>query len=265
MKQILLYSLSLTACFSAFSQEEQIRSVNHSTLYGTGIAGVYDTYLSPIRYKGIEIRLLDESNRMSKYCGGNKLSIQSRIDIAASLLKNPSGTATEYTAFADWSWGYFYRFHVTEKFRLLAGGLTGLAGGVVYNPRNGNNPVSLKANLALSLSGMAIYRTNLWQQPITMRLQVSTPVAGMAFSPQYGQSYYEIFGLGNYDNILYFSSWKNTFACKTLLSVDIPLNRFTIRIAYLHNMHFNSINGLTSELFSSSFLIGLSTELVKIN
>lgn len=52
------------------------RFVTRATMYGVGYTNVYDTYLSPQEYKGIDFRISRESMRMTKWMNGN-ISLQS--------------------------------------------------------------------------------------------------------------------------------------------------------------------------------------------
>ena len=60
--------LILCACWAAFSlhaQEDSLRATRYimrSVLYGAGMSNVLDTYLSPLEYKGPEIRILREKH-----------------------------------------------------------------------------------------------------------------------------------------------------------------------------------------------------------
>ncbi len=54
---------------------EQSRLVTRATMYGVGFTNVFDTYLSPQEYTGIDFRVSRESMRMTKWMDG-KLSLQ---------------------------------------------------------------------------------------------------------------------------------------------------------------------------------------------
>ena len=263
MKKFGCIILLFFSCILLAAQDSLFYSTNRSTQYGIGATSLLDTYLSPLHYSGTEIRIISEANRLSKYKQG-KLSIQNRLDFSFAGTENPAGNATEYAAYIDWNWGYHYRFPITENLKLLAGGLTDVSGGVIYNLRNGNNPVSAKINLGVAASGMGLYNFRIKQQPLTARLQVIVPVTGLMFSPQYGQAYYDIFGLGNYDNTIHFSSFHNKVACKSVLSVDVPLNKFTIRASYQYNVYTTNLNQLKTEMYSHTFLIGFVSEIINI-
>ena len=55
---------------------EQSRLVTRATMYGVGVTNVFDTYLSPQEYTGIDFRVSRESMRMTRWMDG-KLSLQS--------------------------------------------------------------------------------------------------------------------------------------------------------------------------------------------
>ena len=66
MKRVLSVILSLLCLchLSALAQEDSLKAnryVVRSTLYGVGHTNILDTYLSPMEYSGMELRLLRES------------------------------------------------------------------------------------------------------------------------------------------------------------------------------------------------------------
>lgn len=260
---LLIGYLLLLNGFFGYSQTEKINSTNHSTLYGIGKTSIRDTYLSPLFYTGTELRIVNERHKMSNYFDGN-LSSFARWDCSFSETKNPALTSMELSLFFDLNRGYHYRFSVTKDLKLLAGGLLYASGGVIYNMRNSNNPISGKIGVGLAGSGMALYNLKIKNQPLTMRLQLISPFVGAAFSPGYGQSYYDIFSLGDYDNVVKFSSYGNSFACKTIVSADIPFNKFTVRLAYQNTAYTSDFNQLKTEMYSNTFLIGLVSEFVSV-
>lgn len=261
--RVLAVCFLLLCSFSSFSQEEKLNATNNSTLYGIGAISIKDTYLSPLIYRGTELRITNERNTLSNKLNG-RLSSHRRLDFSLSSSDNPANTKSEILGFFEWNWGYYYRFPVTDNLKLLGGGLLYASAGFIYNTGNSNNPVSAKLGLGLSASGMALYNLKIKKQPITLRAQFISPFIGAAFSPGFGQSYYDIFSLGNYDDVVKFSFLNNLLACKTILSADIPFNRFTIRIAYQNTAYTSDFNNLETNIYSNTFLIGFVSEFVSV-
>ena len=42
--------------------------ITRSTMYGLGTMNLYDTYLSPVEYEGVQARVLRESSRTMQWC-----------------------------------------------------------------------------------------------------------------------------------------------------------------------------------------------------
>ena len=89
------------------------------------------------------------------------------------------------------------------------------------------------AYINLDASGMAIWDLRIKNYPISLRYQVNLPFAGVMFCPNYGQSYYEIFTLGNWGGVINFTSLHNQPSLRQMLTVDFPVGRAKMRLAYL--------------------------------
>ena len=81
MKKKLIY-LGLTGCIlfalctrlqAQIDSLQAHRYVTRATMYGVGFTNVFDTYLSPQEYKGIDFRISRETIRMTKLFDGNVL------------------------------------------------------------------------------------------------------------------------------------------------------------------------------------------------
>ena len=193
------------------AQEDSLKASRYlmrATLYGVGYSNVYDTYLSPQEYKGMDFRVTRETMRMTTLFDGN-VSAQNFFQANLSYTHNRADNNNTFAGLVNWNYGLHYQFRITENFKLLAGGLADFNGGFVYNLRNTNNPASAKAYINLDASGMAIWHVKVKNVPLTLRYQLNVPVAGVLFSPNYGQSYYEIFTLGNSDGVVRFTSLHN--------------------------------------------------------
>jgi len=225
-------------------------------MVGVGTSHVYDSYLSPLKYSGTNVGLVYEQMRMIGMGNGN-LSVQHQFFINYSYTENSTQTASDQTGWFEYNFGLPYRFNLTDNLQLFAGPQAGVMLGFIYNSRNGNNPASAKVNADVGLSGIAAYKLMIKSQPIRFRYQLNLPVIGGLYSPQYGESYYEI-GMGNSEKLFYFSSFHNYFAFKNMLSVELPLNWITIRAALVNSFYQTKVNDLVTQSRSNTFYVGIS-------
>ncbi|MDR3269467.1 MAG: DUF3316 domain-containing protein [Tannerella sp.] len=241
--------------------EETPYSVNEGTMIGFGGYNIKNSYLSfgdDIKYTGKGVHVLNERMRMIH----PRVSSQQMFHVDLSLCKNPAATISAMSGIVDYSHGYHYRFEPVPGLKLLAG--TSLRGmlGIVYNTQTGNNPTAINADIDLNLSVAGIYTLRLRNYPLTLRYQVEAPLVGVLFSPNYGQSYYEIFGLGNMSDVIKCSSLHNKQALRNYLTVDFPVWTFTVRTGYLNNLYYTHVNKINVHHVSHSFTIGLVKEFI---
>jgi Protein of unknown function (DUF3316). len=239
------------------------RLVTRTTMYGVGYTNIYDTYLSPVEYTGIEARISRETIRMTKLFDGN-VSAQSFFQANLAYTENKSETNNTFSGLVNWNYALHYRFPINDNLKILAGGLGEVNGGFVYNLRNTNNPASAKAYINLGASGMIIYRMKFKNYPVTWRYQANIPFVGLMFSPNYGQSYYEIFSLKNHDNIVQFTSLHNQPSIRQMLSADLPIGSAKLRISYLWDVQQSKVNQLKTHTYSHIVMFGFVKELYKI-
>lgn len=241
------------------------RVYERNTSYGLGWANVFDTYLSPQSYDGIEVRILRESmpaiNNSSKYFDPYSPWLrQSVFQGFASYTEHPSDDNAAISLMGEWRWGYLYHFRslpLPAGLELLAGGQIYGEGGLIYNMANGNNPVAMKLGAGAGLTGIVLWRFNT-KKPLSLRYQFFAPVLGAFFSPHYGQSYYEIFSLGNSDGVVRFSSLHNKPSLWQQLSLDFQiLKNNTLRFSYVADIRQSSVNDLKYHQWSHIFMLGL--------
>ncbi|MGL4852070.1 MAG: DUF3316 domain-containing protein [Phocaeicola sp.] len=258
MKQATFFLLLVLSTLTGHAQADSLQknsSVMRATLIGVGHTNILDTYLSPVEYTGIEARVLRESMRMTQLMGG-KVSTQNLLQINFSSTTNQSKTGDQLAGLVNWSYAWHYQFHITERLKLLAGPMIDLNGGFVYNMRNSNNPAQAKAYLNLAASGMAIYRLQLGSLPLIARYQLNVALAGILFSPEYGQSYYEIFTLGHWGKNILFTSLHNQPSFRQMITLDIPIHKINLRVGYLCDIQQSHVNSLKSHTWSNLFMIG---------
>lgn len=252
-----------SSLFFCYSQETDSLALpkpsNNATLIGVGGINLYDTYLSPLEYKGTSFRLINERMKEIGWFKG-KFTRQQTINIEFALADNPVKNASEYWLQLAYSWGGHYNFVRVNNFKFSAGAIWNLSGGVLYNQRNSNNPASARLYSNINLSAIAFYQ---WKS-FTFRWQIDTPVAGVLFSPNYGQSYYEI-SLGNSVGVANFASIHNQRALRNYITVDFPVNKVSLRLGYLGSHYQTKVNGLQTHTYSNNIVLGLVSESINLS
>lgn len=240
------------------------RFITRATLYGAGFTNVYDTYLSPQEYTGADFRISRESMRPTSWMN-KRISLQSFFQANLGYTHNKAENNNAFSGLANWNYGLHYNFPITANFKLLAGGLADLNGGFVYNLRNGNNPAQARAYANLDASGMAIWNLRVKNFPLVLRYQINLPIMGVMFMPNYGQSYYEIFTLGNRSGVINFTSLHNQPSLRQMLTVDFPAGKSKIRFAYVWDTQQAKINGIKTHTYSQVFMVGFVKEIYLLN
>ena len=258
---IALAILSMPLRLVAQSAGDSIRT--HSFVLGIGSSHQLDTYLSPLNYTGYQVSFVRETLRMTRLAH-RRVSFQTLWQGTFSQTSNISGTATDFGGHIGYDALWHYNWTPVKGLRLMAGGAIGADAGVLYNSRGGNNPAQGRVCVDLSASVMAIYKFRLWGLDLGVRYQANMPVAGVMFSPQFGQSYYEI-GSGYADGNACFSYPGNAFSLWQQLTLDIPLGKYTVmRVGYLCDIRQSHVHGIKMHDRSHSFMIGFVKHFRKV-
>lgn len=232
--------------------------------YGLGYSNILDTYLSTQEYKGIDFRTSRETMHMTNIGKGN-VSVQNFLQANFSFCKNRVDNNNTLAGMVNWNYGLHYQFKLSDNFKLLAGGLGDTNLGFIYNLRNSNNPASLRAYINLDASAMAIWRFHLKKKTLVLRYQLNTPILGVMFSPEMGESYYEIFSLGHYSGTIKLTSIHEQPSLRQFLSLDIPIGQQQIRLTYLGDLQQSHINNIKTHSYSHVFMIGFVKRLYKLS
>jgi hypothetical protein len=222
-----------------------------------------DTYLSPMEYTGYGFRYANERMKLTK-AFNYRLSSQSLVNVDLSSTVNGAENANFLSGFVDYSYGLHYRFPLHPYFKILTGGSARGMLGMVYNTRNGNNPMTLHADIDLNLSAMAIYEFKIRKHHIAVRYQVELPFVGLMFSPVYNQSYYEIFSLGNNSDIFRVNSLSNKFAIRNYFMLDFPVGNMTVRAGYFGQVYTTNVNSIDRYIISHNVMLGVVKEFVAL-
>lgn len=253
---ILIVLTCLPTRIQAQDSLQATRHVMRSVMIGAGHNNTFETYLSPLEYEGPEMRFAYETMRMTRLMDGN-VSAQNLFQLHASYTENISQTNHTYGGLVNWSYALHYQFRPAKGLKILFGPMLDLNAGVVYNRRNSNNPAQAKAYGGLGASGMLIYRFRIKNYPLTVRWQANLPLLGVMFSPEFGESYYEIFSLGNGGRNVVFTSLHNNPSLRQLLTLDFPVGNTVMRVGYVCDLQQAKVNNLKSHTYSHDFMIGV--------
>lgn len=231
-----------------------LRPLQVSTLFGVGFSNQLDTYLSPMEYSGFQLSFLASRERMTRWADGN-ISFQSLLQGAFSHTKNPAHTATAWGGRLAYDAGWHYHWQLSDRLSLKAGGLMGADLGFLHIARNSNNPVQGRFGVDISASAGGKYRFKIKKLPVQINYQADLPVIGCMFSPQFGQSYYDI-SQGSRDHNVCFSHPGNALCFRQLLTFDLEFKRASLRFGYMGDIRQSHVNGIRMHDINHSFMIG---------
>lgn len=260
MRRLIFALLGILAAFTHASAEDRYRPVTAGYTLEVGSSHISDTYLTPLKYKGLSFGLGYERLQAMKF-SPDKWVMQLTGRLGVNRAENPAKNATMWDLELGLSWGMMRRWRIENLtgLQLYGGGATLLDLGALYLARNGNNPVSAKAAWTVGLSGMAVYNFKISRLPVCLRYQAVLPVTGAFFSPDYGELYYEIY-LGNHSGLAHAAWWGNYFRLNNLLTADLRLGSTNLRLGYRANILSTKVNNIVSREITHSFVVGVSGE-----
>jgi len=226
-------------------------------MIGIGVSNVLDTYLSQEHFKGLGFSFL---NTIERHRTNSRWSTLMEHEANFSSVKDRPKSKHELEGAYNFYWGKLYSWQLFDNhLKLQAGGLVNASVGVIYNTSNSNNPAQARAHLNVMPTGTAAYRFHLFGRDFVARYELSLPLAGIMFSPNYGQSYYEIFSRGNYDHNVVPTTFVSAPEWRHMLTVDANISsRLTLRIGYLGNMQQSKVNNLRQHIYTHRILIGVT-------
>jgi hypothetical protein len=253
---MMVMSLSFIICHLSFSPARAQKIITRSTTVGIGGTNILDTYLSDEHFKGTGVSILSTIERQQPDCRWSTLM---EHEANLSLCKSRN-IQQEMEGAYNFYWGKLYRWQLLDgALSLQAGGLANASLGFIYNTSNGNNPAQARAHLNLMPTGVASYRFQLFHKQMVARYELNLPLAGIQFSPNYGQSYYEIFNRGDYDHNVVPTTFVSAPEWRNLLTLDAAITRkITLRIGYLGNIQQSKVNNIRQHVWTHRFLIGIT-------
>lgn len=266
--------------------------VERHWLFGAGYGSIYDSYLSPLDYGGPSASVGMQNERNARW--NDRVTSLARFGLGATYATNPGGNAHFYDGQLDVGFGWVYNWERLylhgRRLTLGLGGMADFSGGGTYSTRNGNNPAQGRAAFGISpvlrarysFEGprglrlrydpkvnklqpgifsncrVGYYRTRPW----SVQAQLDVPLAGVMFSPQYGQSYFELFSLGHYDHNVCFTYPGNAPSARLLASLHMPVSFHTdFVVGYRGEALQSHVNHLRRHSWQNGVVIGFTRHL----
>lgn len=267
--KISLHSIILFILWICLFQPSNAQTGNQKSVFwqlGAGNTYLYDNYLSPLPFEGTSL-LFSSGNMKPLKWGlpdGADISFddvkwfrQLGFSINAVSAESAAGSSLLHGNI-DLRCNILRQVLSREKLRLSVGSFAALSGGGRYCVQNGNNPGSVDAMFDLGITALTEYKFTLWKKSMKLSYQGSLDIAGLAFSPEYAESYYEIFYLGNHQNILKFTSPINKQQWRQQLSLDIPFSgrKSSLRLSYWNDGRVSLFNNIRTRVLSNHFSVG---------
>lgn len=254
---------SLCAKASETADSAIMRPATVTVMANAGAVRSLDTYISPLMYQGMHLRIGFDRLRALKFCPEKWVG---RIEAGLTYdhPDNPAGNNSLHTVIADADYAMLRQWRVAGGLTVGAGGGIGFRGGVTYNPRNSNNVCSPLIRLYAGASGMAAYRCRLRRLPLTIRWQATLPVVGGFYLPDYDQSFYEMY-LGNYRSTINFGFWHNRFDMDNLACVDLHFGTSSLRLGYRNEFTTVWENNISQRRTVHCLVVGLQWESLHLN
>lgn len=240
----------------ALSPSMQSNAQEVATQIALGQGDILDTYLSPEKYKGFEGRFISEVLRDSRK---RPMSYVLTHEGRLASLSNRAGTANSLSGGYGFTYSAMYRTAFLDgRLRLMVGGMAHYDVGFTYNMRNSaNNPAQGYMSLDIGPHVFLRYDLPLWGRTFTVGWEARMPFVGLMFSPNYGQSYYEIFNRGDYDHNIVFTSLVVP-QLRHHLTVDVPLSgRCALRVGYLGDYRQAKPNSLRQHGYYNAATVGI--------
>jgi len=253
--------LALVASLSASAESEPLRadsvSLPVSGTYGLEIGSrqALDTYLSPLPYSGTWLAAYGNWQKALPF-DPRHTTMEFDALLGGGRLINRAGTAMELNLDVRFGFGLKWRTTLPTATQVAAGGALDIDGGMLYLTRNGNNPVSAKGNVALSITGAISHPIKIGRLPILLYDEVRIPTIGAFFSPQYGETYYEIY-LGNRKGLVHCGWWGNHFRIDNLLGATLDFGRTAMTVGYRFRADTSWVCNLNTHIYTHSFVIGV--------
>lgn len=257
---VLLCLLPKIACAQGANSAAEHRVTTTHFHIGLGASSLYNTYLSPLEYKGEHLMFHYARQRgLRRYDG--RWHRQHTYQAIVAQGETPAATATSYQLDLSYATRWLYTYQPLSALHLRAGlGIEAHLGGQ-YNNRNGNNPATLDAAFYLPLTIQAYYSFHLGRLPLGLYYQLDIPLVGAQWAPNYTQSYYELFGLNARRGVVAAVWLGNIPSWRQQLHVSFPLGYQRITLGVYSDVRQHSLRGVEQHGWHYGISVGYVRQL----
>lgn len=250
---LLLTGVATVAAQGAGDSARAVGGTTRSYLIGLSHTNILDTYISQEKASGPELRYIFNKERR-RDSSRVSFTVMHQAFITSSDTRGNDNSML--SAMYNLKFGWHCNWRPLRGLRLRAGGVVDATLGGLYNTRNSNNPAQARAAMTLAPAAALVWHFRAGRMPMAIHYEVTSPLIGAAFSPNYGQSYYEIFSQGNYDHNIVCTSPGNALQLFQTLAVDFRLWHTTFTVGYLGDIRQWRANSLKYHQYSHGIVVG---------
>ena len=240
---------------SATAQTDSTRIRTTANMVGFGPTNLLDTYLSQEKFEGAGFTFL---NITKKERPGKRWTTIVQHEANFSFADDRAERSEEMEGSYSIYWGRYLSLRLPANWKLEAGGLLNGNVGFIYNTSNSNNPAQARLSVNVMPSAIVTKPFCLFGQQFAARYEIDLPLVGLIFSPNYGQSYYEIFNRGNYDHNIVPTTFISAPSLRHQLTIDWRAGRtWDLRVGYLGNYQQAEVNNLKQHVYNHRLMIGV--------
>lgn len=228
-----------------------------SYMVGAGPTRLLDTYLSQEHFGGTGFTFLSATERRRQPSARWSTLMEHQAGLAT--LNDRADRTMELEGSYRLFWGRLHEWRLLgDRLSLQAGGMGAATLGFVYNTTGGNNPAQARVAIQVMPTAAASYRLTAGRCRMAVRYELQLPLLGLMFSPNYGQSYYEIFSRGDYDRNIVPTTMASSPSFRQQLAVDIGVSRrLVLRVGYLGDYTQARVNQLKQHTYTHRLMVGV--------